>query len=207
MNRIVERLRAEDGVTLHELVVVISLLGVMSAAFSLTFSSAIKHSNEVQRQSVMQTETRAALDAMARELRQAYSGTTSSPIESVAASGTPAITFTTPDRDCSGSTCAFHLRRVSYRLTGGALQRAAYTSSDNDGAPWSWPSGSPPSNWVTLVSGVTNAGPFTFLDGNGATTTTAASVRTVKASLSVATLTNSASSYTYAIGASLRTSP
>jgi type II secretory pathway component PulJ len=197
----------ESGVTLIELMVVMVFMGIMGVAFTLVFSSSIRHSTEIGKQSDLETAFRGALDPMVRELRQAYSGTASSPIETIAASGTPLITFTTPDRDCVGASCAFHLRRISYRLSGGSFQRAAYVSTDNDGAPWTWPSGSPPASWVTLITGVTTTTPFTFLDGVGATTTTAANVRSVTTTLTAGTNTGGASrNVTYSITASLRES-
>lgn len=199
------RFRDERGVTLSEMLVVIVFVGLLSAAFSLTFSSAIRHSSEIEKQSSLQTDVRGALDPMTRELRQAYSGTATSPIESIAATGTPTITFTTPDRDCVGSSCLFKLRRVSYRLTGGNFQRAAYTSTnDSSAASWTWPSGSPPGNWATLVTGVTTTSPFAFLDANGQVTATAANVRMVKTSLAAQTL-GAGHTLTYSTSASLRT--
>lgn len=203
---LLNRLLDERGVTLPEMLVVIVFVGMLSAAFSLTLSSTIRHSSEIEKQSNLQTDVRAALDPMTRELRQAYSGTASSPIESIAATGTPQVTFTTPDRDCVGASCLFRLRRVSYRLTGGTLQRAAYTSTnDSSAASWTWPSGSPPSTWVTLVTGVTTTSPFTFLDANGATTATAGNVRMVKTSLTATTAAGAGHTLTYSTSTSLRT--
>jgi type II secretory pathway pseudopilin PulG len=206
MRRLACLLRRQGGHTLPELISVMAMMGVLAAAFAAVFGSAITHSGEISKQSDVQTTVRGAFDPMVREIRQAYSGTTTSPIETVTPTGTPLITFTTPDKDCTGAGCAFHLRRVSYRLSGGNFQRAAYTSTDNDGPPWTWPSGSPPSTWVTLVSGITNTTPFTFLDETGTSTTTAANVRTVKVSIIVKTLTGGASrATTYEVTASLRT--
>lgn len=208
VGRVVAALRRDErGLSIVELLVVTVFVGLLSAAFSMLFSSTIRHSTEIGNQKNLETQMRAALDPLIREFRQGYSGTTASPVETIAASGTPLITFTTPDRECSGSTCLFHLRRVSYRLTGGNFQRAAYVSTDNDGAPWTWPSGSPPSNWVTLVSGVTNTTPFVFLDGTGATTTTAANVRSFSATLTSKTLNGGASrATTYSVSSSVRVS-
>ena len=128
---VLHRLRDDRGVTLPEMLVVIVFMGLLAAAFSMTLASTIRQSTEIQNQSTLQTDVRAALDPMTRELRQAYSVTASSPVESIAASGTPQITFTTPDRACTGSSCLFRLRRVSYRLTGGTLQRATYVSTND----------------------------------------------------------------------------
>ena len=59
------RLKREDGFTLSEMLVVISILGLILGAFSLIFSSAIRHSGEIQEQNLLQTEVRAATDRIA----------------------------------------------------------------------------------------------------------------------------------------------
>jgi len=197
--------RDERGTSLVEMLVVCVFVGLLATAFSMLFSSTIRHSTEIGNQKDLETQMRAGLDPMIRDLRQAYSGTATSPVETIAATGTPLITFTTPDRSCVGATCAFYLRRISYRVSGGNFQRASYTSTNTGGPPWTWPSGSAPSNWVTLVSGVTNTTPFTFLDSTGATTTVAANVRNFSATLTATTLNGGASrATTYSVSASLR---
>ena len=56
MRRTFSRLKREDGFTLSEMLVVISILGLILGAFSLIFSSAIHHSGEIQEQNLLQTE-------------------------------------------------------------------------------------------------------------------------------------------------------
>ena len=123
-----------------------------------------------------------SLDRFASDFRQAYNGDPAfiptSPIESVTA-GT-AIQFTTPDRQNP-----LRLRRVSYRISGGKLQRADVYSSDTDGWPWVWPGGL--SAYRDLVGNITTAAPFTFYDVNGNTTTTASAVRGVQIDITVRT--------------------
>lgn len=208
MSRFLSRIRKDErGISIVEMLVVCVFVGLLSAAFSMLFSSTIRHSTEIGNQKDLETQMRAGLDPMIREFRQSYSGSAASPVESISASGTPSITFTTPDRSCVGSGCAFKLRRVTYRLTGGNFQRAFYTST-NDSSSSSfptWPSGSP-SNWVTLVSGVTNTTPFTFLDSTGATTTVASDVRNFSATLTAKAVNASRAATTYSVSASLRVS-
>jgi hypothetical protein len=151
-------------------------------AFAVLFSSVVNHSQAISEGITAQTESRAALDRFASDLRQAYTGDPAPvnptyPIQSVTA-GT-AITFFTPDRGQP-----FHLRRVSYRFQGGELQRAEEVSTDTDGWPWVWPGLGP---YRTLVRNITTSAPFTFYDTNGATTTTASAVRQVRVQFTVRT--------------------
>ena len=127
----------------------------------------------------------ASLDRFASDFRQAYNGdptflNPTSPIENVTA-GTQ-ITFTTPDRQNP-----LRLRRVSYRISGGALQRADVFSTDTDGWPWVWPGGGAVGPYRTLVTNITTAAPFTFYDANGSTTTTASAVTGVQLDFTVRT--------------------
>jgi hypothetical protein len=76
---------------------------------------------------------------------------------------------------------------VSYRISGGALQRADVFSTDTDGWPWVWPGGGAVGPYRTLVSNITTAAPFTFYDANGSTTTTASAVTGVQLDFNVRT--------------------
>ena len=123
MRRTLARLRScERGFTLSEMLVVIVVLAFIGMAFAAIFSSVVNHSATISESITLQTEARAALDRFASDFRQAYNGdptflNPTSPIENVTA-GTQ-ITFTTPDRQNP-----LRLRRVSYRISSGALQRA-----------------------------------------------------------------------------------
>ena len=70
MRRTFSRLKREDGFTLSEMLVVISILGLILGAFSLIFSSAIHHSGEIQEQNLLQTE----VQGRNRQDRDARSG-------------------------------------------------------------------------------------------------------------------------------------
>ena len=186
--------RREDGFTLIEMLASMIFIGVLFAAFALVLSSTLRHNNEVTAESTAQTELRAAIDGLAAELRQAYSGDTTSPIASI--SGTQ-ITFLSPDR-----ASPFHLRRISYQLSSGNFQRAIAISTDTDGAPWNFP---PLGAWATRVKSVVNATAFTYLDASGVATANPASVRTVSVALTVSTTTSQGRQFTYSTSVTLRT--
>ena len=180
--RLARRLRAERGFSLIELLITIVMLTFLGMAFATLFSAVANQSQAISEGITTQTQARAALDRFASDFRQAYTGDPAPvnptyPVQSVT-SGT-SITFFSPDR-----LNPFHLRRITYRLQSGQLQRAEEVSTDTDGWPWVWPG---MSAFRTLVPNVTNTTPFTFYDKNGATTTTASAVRQVRLLLTVRT--------------------
>ncbi len=198
MSRLLRQLRNERGTTLLELLITMTVLGVLIAIFSQVFASTVKHSNEVQEESILQTEVRGTVDQLAEDLRAATNGDSTVPIEVMTAT---TLQFLSPDRVSS-----YHMRRIAYQLVSHNLQRAVTTSTDTDGSPWVLGWSTPPSTaWVTQVGSVRNSAVFTYLDGNGAATATAASVRTVKISVSVSPNGSQARQYNYANSATLRT--
>jgi type II secretory pathway pseudopilin PulG len=196
--RLVHRLRSEAGYSLTEILMVLVFLGFISAAFAMVLGSTVRHQGQITEESTSQGELRSAIDRMMREIRTAYSGTTTWPIESTSSS---AITFTTPDRASN-----FHLMRVAYRINAGTLERAFLTSTNTSGTgpPWTWPGTGTPTTWVPLVRHITSATPFNYLDANGAATTTAANVRQVAVSFTFAPAAGLGKSYTYTSSASPR---
>jgi prepilin-type N-terminal cleavage/methylation domain-containing protein len=191
------RLPDERGFTLTELLVVLIFLSMIATAFSMLFSSTVRHNSEITEQSVTQGELRSAVDRMMGEIRQAYIGDGSSPITSV---GSSQLTFTYPDKQTP-----FHLVRVSYRVSGGNLQRAFEVSTNTGGPPWTWAVGGTPTNWATYVPNVTSATPFSYYDITGAVTATPANVRSVDADLTIATKIGNGRTYTYSTSVSTRT--
>ncbi len=157
------RFRAEQlGFTLIELLVAMLLLAIVLGGIATFIATTYTRANTTTRQSVAQTAVRAAVDTAVADLRQAYYGDgTTSPI--VAMSPT-ALTFYSPDR----AQPLFHLRKISYQLVGGLLQRATATSTDTDGPPWLGLTTL--GLWATQVDSVTNTAVFTYQDANGAAT-------------------------------------
>src|SRR5262249_40007547 len=129
--RLCAALGREDGLTLIELVIAMALIGVIFSIFSVTMSGTIHTSSEVQEDSILQGEVRAAVDGIARDLRHTYTGNGNPGIESMSASQ---IQFLSPDRQTP-----FHLRRIAYRVSNGTLERAGATSSNTGQPPWTIP--------------------------------------------------------------------
>jgi prepilin-type N-terminal cleavage/methylation domain-containing protein len=185
----------EHGFTLPELLVTMSLLAIVLAVFGQMVITTSNTSNRVREQATLQAETRASLDRLTTDLRQATTTTDVSPVGSV--SGT-AFTFDTPDRSTP-----FHLRRISYRLVNGTLERSTTLTTDSDGAPWVWPAATGP--WIQELGSIRNASPFVFYDANSIATTTADSVRSLRVTLTVAPKQTQGGSNTYSTLVTIRT--
>jgi type II secretory pathway pseudopilin PulG len=174
-----------------------AVLGIFFAMVSMVLSMAMRHSGEVQEQSVLQSEARAAVDAMAADLRQAVSGDAANPpaaaIETMTAT---TIQFLSPDR-----ATPFHMRRIGYQVVGGKLDRRLSTSTNTTGYPWTFPA---LSAWATQVGSVKNTDVFTYLDSSGAVTTTAANVSSVTIKLVLAAKANASRTTTYSTSVTLR---
>ena len=132
-----------DGFTVIELVISMVLIGAVFTIFSITMSSTIRNSTEVQEDSVLQGEVRATVDALAKDLRQAYTGNGTPALETM--TGTQ-IQFLSPDR-----ATPFHLRRIAYRLASGRIERASATSTNTGQPPWTFPALSPYAKQVGSV--------------------------------------------------------
>jgi prepilin-type N-terminal cleavage/methylation domain-containing protein len=127
----------ERGFTLIELVVVMAILGITTAMFSVTYTTTISRSSHVQAQNIAQTEVRAALNQLVSDLRDATTGTTTTPIVNY---GNSSISFYAPNHLAPNSTTgAIALQRITYslNLTSHVLQRRAtdVTSYKTDGTP------------------------------------------------------------------------
>jgi prepilin-type N-terminal cleavage/methylation domain-containing protein len=190
--------RREDGYSLSEMLVVLVIVGILMSAFASIVQAMVTHSTEVTAESVAQTQVRAGIDELARDLRQAYAGDGTSGIEAFT---TSSITFDSPDR-----ATPFHLRRISYRVSGGVLQRQLTTTTNTGGPPWTWGTAG---SWVERVTNVKNSTIFAgFSDFPGGTsTTTASALRAVTATITVGAPGSLGKQYTYTGSAGLRSSP
>ena len=200
---------AEAGFTLVELLVVMFIVGVVFTAFGVVISTTVRHAAVVTNESVTQHEVRSALDQMTQDLREATVASTSATSPFVTSSGVmspTSITFYAPDDTFTTSDPTdYHLREISYQLTGGNLQRSSNVSSNLAGPPWTIP---PLGNWVTLLNGITNSAAFTYYDGSNPPqlTTNPAAVRSVVVSVSAA-IPGTTLTYSYSDTATLRETP
>jgi prepilin-type N-terminal cleavage/methylation domain-containing protein len=181
------------GFTVVELLVSLAILGVVFAVFALVLSSSIRQSGEAREDAVLQGEVRSAVDLLAQDLRQAYTGDTTSPIETMTATQ---LTFLSPDRGTP-----LHDRRVSYRLSSGQLQRALATSTNTNGPPWTIPT---LGTYSAVVGSVRNATLFTYFDATGAVATSAANLASVTVTVTVSTATSRNRLFTYSTSVALR---
>jgi prepilin-type N-terminal cleavage/methylation domain-containing protein len=177
--RLIKRLSGEHGFTVTEMLVSIAVLGIFFAAFSTVVSSSITTSSQVQEEAVLQTEVRAAVDALAADLRQATNAGDTT-LSRISTASSTQLTFLSPDR-----AQPMHLRRIAYQVTGGQLQRASATST-NTVVPWAIPA---LGAWSTVARSLVSASPavFTYFDAAGAATAVAANVSTVRIHVAVAT--------------------
>ena len=187
--------RDERGFTIVEMLATMAVMGVILGVFGQLLVTSSNTSSRIEEQATLQNDVRTAVDRLTTDFRQATNAAGTSPVESLSAT---TLTFDSPDR-----ATPFHLRRISYQLVNGTLQRSSTTSTDDDGAPWVWPPGTPA--WTTEIGSVTNPALFTFYDSTGAVTTDPTTVRSARISVTVAPRQTQGGSATYTTLVSIRT--
>ena len=187
-------IRDERGFTVPELLVTMVLLAIVLGAFGSVLITSSKTSNRVEAQAALQNDVRAAIDRLTTDFRQATNTTQSTPIGSVSATS---FTFDSPDRSTP-----FHIRRISYRLVNGSLDRST-TLSTNTAYPWTFPATAGP--WISQLSSIKNTTPFVFYDANGNVTTTPSAVHSMRITLTVAPAQTQGGSNTYSALVTIRT--
>jgi prepilin-type N-terminal cleavage/methylation domain-containing protein len=191
----VVRRRDQDGFTVIELVISMVLIGTIFTIFAVTMSSTIRNSSEVQEDAVLQGEVRATVEAIARDLRQAYTGSGTPALETMTATQ---IQFLSPDRQTP-----FHLRRINYKLSGKSIQRASATSTNTGQPPWTFPA---LPAYTKQVGSVVNSAVFAYYNSADPPqqTTVAADVASVTIKVVVATPQSPNRQFTYATSVALR---
>jgi prepilin-type N-terminal cleavage/methylation domain-containing protein len=192
----IRRPASEAGFTLVEMIAAMAVLTILVAAFAELLSTTITRSGRLQEQSTLQTEARAGIDVLASDLRQALCNGTTTPITT--ASPTQ-LTFYSPDR-----LSPYHLRQVSYQLTGTTFQRALSTSTNTGGPPWTIPA---LGSWSTVFASVTSTNPFSYYDATNTATTDPTKVTRVDVSITLApsATTGNDGATTYTATVDLRT--
>ena len=199
----------EAGFTLIEMLVTMFIIGIVFAAFGLVISTTVTHSALITNESVVQNQVRTALSQLTEDLREATTATAGATSPFVTAGGVmspTSITFYAPDNTYSSANpTAYHLREISYQLSGGNFQRSSAVSSNLSGPPWTIPA---LGSWVTLIGAVVNSTVFTYYDGSQppAPTTNPAAVRTVVMTITVS-LPGSREHFSYSDTATLRETP
>ena len=185
----------ERGFTLPEMLVTMAVMAIVLGGFGQMLITSSKTSNRVEEQAALQGDVRAAIDQLTSDFREATTVGAGGAVESI--SGT-AFTFDSPDRSTP-----FRLRRISYRLVNGELDRSTTTSTNAGSAPWSWPANSGP--WIPQMTSITNPTPFTFYDAGGSPTTNPALVSSMRVTLTVAPKQTQGGASTYAALIAIRT--
>jgi prepilin-type N-terminal cleavage/methylation domain-containing protein len=186
---------SERGFTVPEMLVTMVLMAIVLAAFGQMLITSSTTSNRVEEQAALQSEVRASIDGLTSDFREATTIGAGGAVESVSAT---AFTFDSPDR-----ATPYHLRRISYRLVNGQLERSITTSTNAGGSPWTWPV--TPGPWIPQLTSVTNASPFTFYDTSGAVTTTPSAVASMRVTLTVSPKQRQGGSNTYSALIAIRT--
>ncbi len=172
------RVEGERGFTMVELLVAMPIMLVVMGGLVLMLTTITHWSSQTQEEVSLQTEARAALNRLEAEIRGTFVGDGTNPI--VSATST-AITFDTPDTyatTISGSTeNSFHLLQVSYRISGGTLQRQFKTTTNTypgalgTSGGWQWGSLGSWSTEVGSVNSITNTDVFSFYTAAGVQST------------------------------------
>jgi hypothetical protein len=140
--------------------------------------------NSVRDRNQEEADTRLAVDALVRDLRQAYTGApaTMGAVKFPASTST-SITLYSPDRAAD-----FHLRQIVYTMAAGVLTRAVTTSVEGSlavGTSGGWTFTGQPVSSAPVLTGITNASLFTYLDQNNAPTVLSSSLQAVQIDLSI----------------------
>jgi prepilin-type N-terminal cleavage/methylation domain-containing protein len=172
-------IRDERGFSLVELAVAMPIMLIVMTGLLLLLSTITHWSSQTQDVTILQTESRSAMNTMAANIRGAFYGDGVTP--EISSATATSITFTTPDEYgttvVANSESAFHLLTVSYQVTGGMLQRQYKTSTNtfptaSTTQAWNFPASM--GSWQTVVGqqgSITNTDVFSYYTAAGMQTT------------------------------------
>lgn len=195
MRLLLLRRQGESGFSLVEMMVGMALLAiVMTLAFG-QLAAGVDQTARLDRGADENGAIRLVVESMVRELRQASTGDIS--LYPIAAASTTEITFYSPDGGQPK-----HLRKITYQLVNGTLQRSELVSTNTGKQPWVF--STTPAAFRTVLTGVINVDLFAYVDGTGVATTSAASVRAMSIKFERKSALSAAAERLYRTGIELR---
>jgi Tfp pilus assembly protein PilW len=169
------RFTDERGFSIVEVTVGGALLLLVSLVVLQLFDASVERAAGIEDRSQRLASVRVGVDELVRDLRQAWTGDPATP--PISAVGATSITFFTPDRSTP-----VRLRRVSYRVSSGRLERSVTWSTNTGTAPWTFGTTGP---WVPVVDAVRPGGVFVAVDEAGVPTTNPALARRIDVTFDV----------------------
>lgn len=162
---------ADAGTTLIEVVVAVAVFAVVMATVFQAMTSSNRYVNDIDDQIRGEADARLVIDRFTRDLRQAYTGSTTNVLATMTATE---LSYYSPDRSTP-----MRFRRITYKLdtTNRTLLRGETLGTGTTLPP-------APTTFVTQLTAV-NTTVFTYRQTSGATATDPTKVRTVTLQLGV----------------------
>ena len=118
--------------TMVEIIIVTAVLSIVLAGAFAMITRGTQSASDIEERMNLEIDARPVIDVLVRDLRQADSGDKAT--TAIITMTATTLTFYSPER--LNAYGAYHMRQVSYRLTGTTLERAVSLSTDTDGWPW-----------------------------------------------------------------------
>lgn len=187
--------RQEHGFTLVELMVTLTLLALVMALAFGQLAAGVNQTADLDRGSTANFTARLVVDTMVSELRQA--STSDGALTPIATMTATELMFYSPDRSMPKK-----LRKITYRVVNGSLQRSEALSTSAGSPPWVFPTTTP--TFRTLLTGITNTNVFSYFQAGGAATTSAAEVRGLSINLIIQSSLSDSAERIYRTGIDIR---
>ena len=163
------KLKKKAGFTLIELMVSMTIGLVVLAAVAGTFTVQLRQNSAEEQLAQMQQDVRGALDLMVREIEMAGFKPAGVAVNGIATSTATTLRIKL-DLDSTGSTTDGATDDISYTYSSGVLTRTLNN----------------PASSATLADNLTSFS-FSYLDANGAATTTSTAVRRITINITAQT--------------------